>query len=354
MKNVSLLLILTAFMWSCIEDGAKEESVAEFPETFTVDIPSTLSNSAGLSAGRVKKNAESVSGNTIYGALREFIYVGEEAAAVLQEIVTVVGIAHVANVETFTIESDEDGRSKTFTFSNDVSYDGTNYEHEMIVEDEDGSLALQVVWNSNPVNGTAILNPYYINRLEGEEFVETFYRLDYKESSDNSQQTMTVTIDGFPNYEELNKLKMTVVKEGDIYEVFGNSNHPDLELVNADLAVDRNYAFIARADDANDIAIAEVALPLSTVETADVMDDYSIYTVFDAEIKSVGITDQDLIDAHLTNALPPAYFDKSTGFLGAGDDVPTNEGFTSEFIDLSDMSPYVPKDVANLSVTFLK
>ncbi|WP_422359181.1 hypothetical protein [Reichenbachiella sp.] len=354
MKNVGLLLFLTAFLWSCTEEEAKENTVAEFPETFTVDIPSTLSNSAGLSAGRVKMNEESVSGNTIYGALREFIYVGEEAATVLQKVVTIVGIAHVANVETFTIESDEDGRSKTFTFNDGVSYDGVNYEHEMIVEDEDGSLALQVVWNSNPVSGTAILNPYYINRLEGEDFIDTFYRLDYEESSDNSKQTMTVTIDGFPNEDELNKLKMTVVKSGDLYEVFGNSNHLNLELVNADLAVDRNYAFIARADDANDIAVAEVALPLSTVETADVMDDYSIYTVFDAELKSLGVTDQTVIDAHLTNAVPPAYFDKETGFLGAGDDVPSNEAFTSEFIDLSDMSPYVPKDVASLSVTFLK
>ncbi|MEP3387987.1 MAG: hypothetical protein ABJO02_07360 [Reichenbachiella sp.] len=352
MKNVSLLLIMTVFMWSCIEEEAKENVVAEFPETFTVDIPSTLSNSAGLSAGRLRNTSESVSGNTIYGALREFIYVGEEAAMVLQKIVTVVGVAHIANVETFTIESDEDGRSKTFTFSDGVSYGGVNYAHEMIVEDEDGSLALQVVWNSNPVKGTAILNPYYINRLEGEEFIDTFYRLDYEESSDNTQQTMTVTIDGFPNHEELDKLKMTVVKEGDIYEVFGNSNHPNLELVNADLAVDRNYAFIARADDANDIAVAEVALPLSTVETADVMDDYSIYAVFDAEIKSIGITDQNLIDAYLTNAVPPAYFDKTSGFLGAGENVP--EGFSSEFTDLSGLSPYVPNDVATLSVAFLK
>lgn len=286
--------------------------------------------------------------------MREFIHVGEEAAIVLQEIVTIVGIAHSAGLETFTIKSEEDGRSKTFTFNDGVSYEGVNYDHEMNVEDEDGSLAIQVVWNSDPVQGTAVLNPYYINRLEGEAFKETFYRLDYAEISDDSEQTMTVSIDGFPNQEELNKLKMTVIKRGDIYEVFGNSSHTNLELVNADLAKDRNYAFIARADDSNDVAVAEVALPLSTLETADVMDDYSIYTVFDAEIKSAGINNQELIDAYLTNAVPPAYFDKSNGFLGAGEDVPSNVGFTSEFVDLSNISPYVPKDVATLSVAFLK
>lgn len=48
MKNAGLLLLLTAFMWSCTEEDATENKVAEFPETFTIDIPNTLSNSAGL------------------------------------------------------------------------------------------------------------------------------------------------------------------------------------------------------------------------------------------------------------------------------------------------------------------
>lgn len=355
MKNVGLLLLLVVFIWSCSEDETQTKKLSEgtLPESFTVDIPSTLSNKNGLSAGRVW-NKEEISGSLIYGHLREFIYVGEEAAHVLQEIIAVVGLSQTANVETFTITSEDDGRSKVFTFKDDATYSGVSYDHEMTVEDEDGDLALQVVWNTNPVSGVAILNPYYINRLEGEKFMETFYRLDYEESIDGETKTMTVTVDGFPNHEEISKLKMTVEKVGDTYQVYGNSNHPNLTLINEELTVDRNYAFVARADDANDVAVAEVALPPSSIDTDDVMVDYSIYSVFDAEIKSMGVSDQDLIDGYLANAVPPAYFDKATGFLGAGESVPEQAGFTSEFVDLSGLSPYVPNDVANLSVEFMR
>lgn len=354
MKKVSLLMFLIVFIWSCTEEEKQENIETQFPETFTVDIPSTLSNSAGLEAGRIHKTGESISGADIYGALREFIHIGEQAAEVLQEIVIVVGIVHAVDVETFTITSEDDGRQKTFTFSDEVTYGGTAFEHEMIVEDEDGSLALQVVWNSNPVNGTAIMNPYHLNRLEGEQFIETFYRLDYQESEDSDTKAMTVMVDGFPNEGELDKLIMTVVNSGDIYEVYGNSNHPDLTLINEELSTDRNYAFVARADDANEIAVAEVALPPSSVETDDVMDDYSIYSVFEEEIKSIGISNQEVIDAILTNAQPLAYFDETTGFLGSGDNVPENEAFNIGFIHLSALSPYIPSDVASLTVGFLK
>ena len=356
MKKLSLLMIATIFFFACLEEKDQLDDLqsADLPEKFTVDIPSTLSNPNGLSAGRLLESNEEVSGSEIYAGLRGFIYVGENAAVALEEIIKVAVAVKISGVSEFTIESEDDGKSKTFTFNNDVTYESSTYANEMVITDESGEMALQVVWNTNPVSGTAVLNPYYLDRREDAELIDTFYRLDYRESSDGETQEMTVTVDGIPLDEGLNKLKMTVVKNGDIVEVFGNSNHPNLTLVNESLTTDRNYAFVARADETNEIAVAEVALPPSSVETNDVMDDYSLFAVFEAEINSAGITDQNQIDAHLANALPPAYFDNKTGFLGAGESVPDNDGFTSEFIDLSEMSPFAPKDIADLSVSFLK
>lgn len=355
MKKLGILIFGVLFLLACSEEKDKIDDIdsGNLPNQFTVDIPSTLSNPSGLSAGRVKENQQ-LSASDIYGGLRGFIYVGEQAAVALEEIIKVAAVVKISGLDEFTIESDDDGVSKTFTFNTNVSYGSTSYANEMIVTDEGGEMALQVVWNNSPVSGTAILNPYYLDHNEGQELIDTFYRLDYQESLDGDTQEMTVSISGIPLEEGLDNLKMTVTKNGDVVEVFGNSNHPDLTIVNENNPVDRNYAFIARADVSNDVAVAEVALPLSSEETNDVMEDYSLHSVIDADIKSVGITDQDAIDSYLEHAVPPAYFDDITGFLGAGDDVPTNEGFTSEFIDLSDMSPYVPKDVASLSVTFLK
>ena len=354
MKKLYLLIFGAFFLAACSEEKDKIEDAqsADLPDKFTVDIPSTLRNPAGLSAGRMKESQE-LSASDIYGGLRGFIYVGEQAADALEEIIKVAAVAQVAGLSEFTIESDEDGASKTFNFNEDVTYASVTYANEMKVTDEDGDLALQVVWNTNPVSGTAILNPYYLDHTEGEELIDTFYRLDYSESADGNTQQMTVSISGIPLDEGLNNLKMTVTKTGDIVEVFGNSNHPGLTIVNENAPLDRNYAFIGRADATNDVAVAEVALPPSSVETNDVMEDYSLYAVIDADIKSVGITDQDAIDAYLANAVPPAYFDDVTGFLGAGEDVPAHEAFTSEFIDLSELSPFVPSDIAGLSVEFL-
>ncbi|MEP2023459.1 MAG: hypothetical protein ABJH98_09435 [Reichenbachiella sp.] len=356
MKKLYILTLSVFFFLACSDekDQLDQAQSTDLPEKFTVDIPSTLSNPSGLNAGRISKTSDELSATEIYGALREFIYVGENAAMALEEIIKVAAVVKVSGLDEFTIDSEDDGTSKTFTFNQNVTYSSIAYANEMLVTDEDGDTALQVVWNTNPVSGKAILNPYYLDRTEGEELIDTFYQLEYDESSDGNTQEMTVTIVGIPLEEGLDNMKMTVIKTGDVVEVFGNSNHPNAKIISDDLIQDRNYAFIARANETNDIAVAEVALPPSSVETNDVMDDYSLFTVIDAEIKYVGLTNQDQIDAYLANAVPPAYFDKSTGFLGAGENVPSNDGFTSDFIDLSDLSPYVPNDIANLSIEFLK
>lgn len=100
--------------------------------------------------------------------------------------------------------------------------------------------------------------------------------------------------------------------------------------------------------------MAQIALPPSSIGTNEnILEDYSIFNVFSAELMSVGIDDEELIALLLQGTEPPGYFEGELGLTGIGDDVPDNPGFTDEFIDLSDLSLFVPSEVRDLTLDFL-
>ena len=57
----------------------------------------------------------------------------------------------------------------------------------------------------------------------------------------------------------------------------------------------------------------------------------------------------DNLDAQIINLGAPAYFNED-GFIFAGASLPT--GFTEDFVDMSDLSPYIPIDIKNLEIKF--
>ena len=95
-------------------------------------------------------------------------------------------------------------------------------------------------------------------------------------------------------------------------------------------------------------------MPPSSVSTAEgILEEYSIFNVLEDEMMAVGITNPDLIEFILQNAHAPAYFVGEEGFAGSGDDIPEHPGFTSEFINLAGLSPFVPNEIKNLKIDFL-
>ena len=97
----------------------------------------------------------------------------------------------------------------------------------------------------------------------------------------------------------------------------------------------------------------ELGLPLNTVDSDDrvvLLEYHSIYNVLYNEVMTVWPnSSQELVDAWLTNAEAPGYFNRS-GFIQGGE-APSAEYLPlEERIDL--LSPYNPSEIAGLEISF--
>ncbi len=341
---------------ACSDD---EPSVSiPIPDQFSVDIPASISSNSGSLSGRTSGDGDGViEGNEIYESLRYFIHLGEKSAEIVEFTLQVGAALSVHNVRSYTFDGDDDGREKRIDLVENVTRGGVDYEYEMIMVDtENEDKALQILWNTNPVSGVAILNPYNLDRSDSEADAGAFLRIDYTEDDDTYEATMTVSISGVEAVDngDINNLKMFVGKNGDIVEVRGNSNHPNINIIDPDFTGGRNYAFVGRGDQATDLGVVNLWLPASSVTTNDFVqgDQYSVYDVLEAEINEVANLDQQTIEDILAEAHSPAYFN-AQGFITSGvDNKPVS--FEASFVDLTGMQPFVPNDVKNLSIDFIQ
>jgi len=355
-RNLVVLLALI-FVTACTTDEEAPTASVEVPESFTVDIPEQISSSSsGSLSGRLAGDGDGyIEGNEIYESLRFFVHLGERSAEILEFTLEIATALDRENILSLTYTSDEDGRDKRIEIARDVMRGGVSYQYEMTAYDvADNSLALQLLWNTSPVEGIAIMNPYHINREDADVTEDTFIRIDYSEVSTDYDATMVVSISGHPVSDngDVDNFKMFAGKKGDVVDVMGNSNHPNLVIIDDSFTGGRNYAFVARGDEAADLGVAKLALPPSSVTTSDVLADYSVYSVLEAEIQSAGVSDQGIIDQILQEAHSPAYFN-ATGFITSGEDNKP-ASFSDSFVDLSALSPYVPNDVQSLSLGFIE
>lgn len=357
MKSLKLIAILSSLLLLsyCSDDDATELLPADVPDTFTIDIPSSISSATGDLSGRADGDGDGyIEGNEIYESLRGFIYIGETSAEILEFVLEVGAGMELAGVRTFTFTGDADGREKRIDITENVSRGGLSFEYEMtMVDTENDEQALQLLWNTNPVAGVAILNPYQIERDNSMD-ADVFLQINYSEDVTGYDAVMQVAISGLPAVDngDIDNMALFVGKNGDQIDVIGNSNHPNLIIVDDTFTGGRNYAFVGRGDETLNIGVVKLALPPSSTDTNDVLDMYSVYSVLEGEINSVGITDQAIIDGILAEAHSPAYFD-SSGFLTSGvDNKPSN--FSDTFVDLTGLSPFVPNEVKNLSIGFVQ
>ncbi len=351
-KVLSLLLGIV-FLVACTEDEPNPQ--ISIPDQFTIDIPEPISSNTGSPSGRTTGDGDGiVEGNEIYESLRGFIHIGDQSAQILKFTLVVAAALETSNVSSITFSSDDDNREKRLDLTENVTRGGVTYAYEMTMFDvADNEQALQLLWNTAPTEGLGILRPFYVDRSRDDD-EDAYIRIDYSEDHPDYEATMTVTISGVEPVEngDIDNLKMFVGKNGDIVEVMGNSNHPDIVILDDNFTGGRNYAFVGRGDDAADLGVVNLALPPSSITTDDVLTDYSVFTVLEDEIQSAGLTDQTIIDAILVNAHSPAYFNNS-GFITSGtDNKPAS--FSDSFVDLSGMSPFVPNDIKNLSIGFIQ
>lgn len=357
MNTIKTLFLVSAsaVLTNCGSDDEVTNTLV-VPATFTVNIPDAISsNSAGL-AGRTDGDGDGfIEGNEIYESLRGFLYVAEEAAGIIDFVLEVAAELEEADLRTFEFTSDVDGRQKRIDITEDFVSAGNSFQYELrMVDVENEDLALQLLWSANPVViGIGIMNPYQIERIEDNN-PDTFIRIDYGDLVFGYDAVMQVQISGLEVVEngDIDNMTLFVGRKGELIDVVGNSNHPNLILLDDTFIGGRSYAFIGRGDEISNFGVVKLALPPSGATTSDFFETHSVFSVLEREIQSVGISDQSLIDDILQEAHSPAYFN-ANGFITSGEDNKP-DGFTNFFVDLSDLETFVPADIRELKVNFIQ
>ena len=127
----TVLLSGALFFTACQKDdvpGPENQDI--LPENFKVDIPNALSYQESLLKGAM---IDTLKGNEVYGHLGTFIWVGESAAEIVEDIIHSIRIYHINRPMSFSFESDDDGRIKNAEVIAGSSYDGVNWEFQMTI-----------------------------------------------------------------------------------------------------------------------------------------------------------------------------------------------------------------------------
>jgi len=355
------LLIFTACENTFNGPGLNDEN-SILPDQLTVEIPAALLDDASSLKGAPV--VDTLKGREIYGHLRIFIYTGDQAARIVRHIIYGIRRYNIDRVKTVTYESEDDGRIKNLVVVEAPEFDGRTWEYGLTITDaesegdEDGGKGMQIFWNRNPKEGITIIKPYNLDRSIEREMAHSMFRIDYSGAGElGYDHHMVVSIADLPAVDPLlapfamDGMKMFAGIKGDVVDVYGNSSHPNAKFLTE--KVGYNWAFVASGSITDDAAVAEVGLPLSSLDAEGrkiLLEEFSIHNVLYNEVKTVWPDASDeILEAWLTNTEAPGFFD-SHGFIQGG------EAPGDEFLPLIDriagFSPYNPKVIANLSISF--
>jgi len=376
---IAVLALTAGMIFTSCEDNmfnqGNENSI--LPSRFKVDIPNSLSNedlkSAPLksSQARTGTQADTLKGDGIYRHLNTFIAIGEGAADIVQAIIWSIAIHNIDQVVELTYVSDEDNRVKHLWVESEVTFDDRVWEYQLTITDqeregeEDGGIGMQIFWNQSPVEGIALIKPSNCN-VRGDAYLnEAIFSIEYSEKGMGVYENyMVIGIADMPmpgawlDRFAINSLRMFVGKNGETIDVYGSSNHP-----NAKFFTDKTgytWSFVASGNETDDIAVAEVSLPPSTLDETDrdiILKDYSIKNVLTEEVntffvKTFGILpDSASLAGYLKDADAPGYFNAG-GFVQGG--IAPNDEYEPLEKRLDALSPYNPSEVSIYSIEFKK
>jgi hypothetical protein len=365
---MALGLFASVLLTSCENNEMIEPQQDLLPTSFSVDIPTSLSNQNSVANGRIsgRISADTLKGNDIYLHLNTFIAVGEGAAHLVEEFIEGIRKHKIDRIQSLTYISEDDNRKKNLLVISNVTFADQTWDYQLTVTDAaseseaDGGKALQIFWNKNAnIKGIAIVKPYHCDRTENANAPDAVFRIDYTEGGALGYEAqMEVSISGLPLPSPLDEpfavstLKMFAGKRGDVVDVFGNTNHPNAILFSGNAGF--NWAFVASGNDVKNIGVAEVGLPPSQLNETDrnvLLKEYAIKNVFTREITTLwpGIN-QTLLNAYLSNTAAPGYFDNKKGFVVGGKSPGADWDVLAS--RLSTLSPYNPKNISDLVVNF--
>ncbi len=366
LKPLVVLFTMALVFIACETNPTIEPQEDILPEKFGIDIPNSISNQGAVS-GRIsgRLNDDVLQGNDIYRHLESFIFLGEAAAVIVEELIFALSFHHINRILTLSYESDEDGRVKNLVVVESPEYESVVYEYGLTITDAasegniDGGKAMQIFWNRSPVKGVAIIKPFNTNRTDNEDSPEAIFKIEYDSDSNlgyDAHMIVSITHLTPENPEDdrfsLRTLKMFVGKTDNVIDVFGNSDHPNAQFFTNDIGF--NWAFVASGYDDQDLGVAELGLPPSGLDESSrevLLGTYSLKNVFTDQITDAfpGIN-QDQIDLYLMNTEAPGYF-TDEGFVAGG--TPPANLWDELILRIEDLVPYNPADIAELEIDFL-
>ncbi len=370
-KFISFVVIVGLFsliVSSCETNTNIKPQDDILPNSFSVNIPPSISNKNFVNGGRIggRTKSDSLKGNDIYKHLGTFIAVGEEASKLVEGIIKGIKKYHIDRVVSLTYISDDDKRTKNLVVASAVEFEGQTWDYQLTIADADsqgrvdGGKAIQVFWNkAHLVKGIAIINPYNCDRTKNANAGNAMFRIDYWEGGSLGYDAqMEVRIAGLPlgnpleNPYAIGSLQMFAGKKGDIVDVYGNSSHPNAILFSGKVGF--NWAFVASGNEPKDLGVAEVGLPPSTLNSTDravLLKEYSIKNVFTSEINAAwpGL-DPILLAKYLKNTAAPGYFSNKKGFISGG--VSPGAEWDALAGRLDGLKPYSPKTTSELVLNF--
>lgn len=347
--KITVTLLFSLLFISCKNE--KEVNANIIPANFYLDINSALS----FQHNPLITSAIEKPGSEYYKEVASIINQAETSSKIVSDAIKNLRIHNLYQASTFTYISMEDGRRKDIEVRENIYKENRTWPYELTLKDQDGSTALQFYWSSTPLRGFAIFNPTNHNRSNLNYPSSAMFRVDYSEKKSTFEKTMEISIAGLSVLPSdtfgISSMKLFVGKNGELLNIYGNTNHPEFTLSPQSSQHGRNYSFTAKGNITLNIGTVKVGLPPSLQNSnTTIMTDYSLYNVLHSELYTAGISDQNKRNSVLNEAKSPGFF-TNDGFIKV-ELPPVNAGFDETMINLNDLTPYVPMEISNLKVDF--
>jgi hypothetical protein len=341
-------------------DAEVEETI--LPEELTVEIPSALTDEVSIYKSAIA--VDTLKGREIYGHLRFFIHAGDHAARITRHVFRAIRRFKIDQVISLTYVSEDDDRVKNLVVVEAPEFEGRTWEYGLTITDaesegnDDGGKAMQVFWNRRPNEAVTLIQPYNLDHTNDHRWAAAMYRIDFSGAGElGYDRHMEVSIADLPDVEPLlapfamDGMKMFAGKDGDVVDVFGNSSHPNAKFLTENVGY--NWAFVASGSMEEDIAVVELGLPLSSVDSDDrvvLLERNSIYNVLYNEVMTIWPnSSEEVLNAWLANTEAPGFFNHN-GFIQGGE--APGEEYLPLVRRIEDLAPYNPKAIANLEINF--
>lgn len=359
MKNIKVITVIITLSTIVFSGCGKDESGDSLPDNITIGISDAISFPVSGSGKSANLGVDPLTGEEIYLHLRNFIYLGELSADLVQDMMLSLKKHNITHSTTFSYESIYDGKNKNVVVKENVSINDTTWDFCITVSDEELGTAFQLFWNTNPLEVIAILQPRAFD-FSTTRNPNAMIKIEYSENNPDYDKTMIVSITRMDSTSRqyMSNLKFFAGENGDIISLYGNSIHPYLMLINKNHINGRCFCFQARNDVPNDIAIARIALPtILQTDMSNIWSDFSVDKVLTEEIDIVyANVDQAILtgikEIFLARAIGPAYFTGEQGFVSNAGDIPDDEGFTQDFMNMTGLIPWSPVEINQMIITF--